>query len=433
MAAELAVLQNLVVMLDERSISHCHYRCGGAEAGAPMTAAVAGRVREFASANKTALTLLYARQAPPAELEACFAQVPSARIVPLPLAALYPGALVVVDREDWDSLALLPDNRERNIVLRLPREELHQLPLMVRRLLRKCRRLNLCLLGVEEMKDTDLELYRAMIADTAAIMATEYRQGREIELNALSDRLLLSAMNNCDAGLKHLTVSPDGKLHLCPGFHRERPEDAVGDITAGPGIPNPELLRLDHAPICSICDAFQCRRCALLNKTLTLEINTPSRQQCVLSHLEREASRRLLADLADHEDFKKLPAIPALNYLDPFEELMARRSPKAVAPPSAIAAAKTAVPQPRLQRPPLSPATGDIVVKNGGRTFSLPRLGPLKPGSAAPASGSVGPPELISPKPANLDTSSARDLVSKLVEQQKDVLATLEKLLKELS
>jgi CXXX repeat peptide maturase len=444
MAAEKPGFRNLIVMLDGQSASHCHYPAAGTETPMPMPATTARSVVAYAAANDLTLTLLYARDLPPAELDDCFAGVACARIVPLPLAARYPGALVVIDRNDWDSLAELPDSADRNIVLRLQRGEIPQLPLMIRRLLRKCRRLNLCLLDIEAMTDPDFESYRDRLAETAAILATEYRQGREFELSAITDRMLLTAMNNCDAGQQHLTVAPDGTLHLCPGFFRLRPQDAVGNLTTGPKIPNAELLRLDHAPICSICDAFQCRRCHLLNKQLTMEINTPSRQQCVLSHLERDASRKLLQTLADHEDLKKLAPIPELDYLDPFEELMARRAPKA--PP-----VRPAAPAPsnvKVAKTPFSLATGPVVVKDGDRTFTLPRLEPLKvpaPAGAGaapvprPAPGQPAPTAQMPasnsrrPEPVNLDTASIKDLVSKMIEQQRAVLETLEKLEKELS
>ena len=76
-----------------------------------------------------------------------------------------------------------------------------------------------------------------------------------------------------------------------------------GDISHIPEIPDAELLRLDHAPLCRRCDAYACRRCVWLNRKLTRELNVPSHRQCVLAHIERNAS---------------LPDSPT-SYLDPFE------------------------------------------------------------------------------------------------------------------
>ena len=55
-----------------------------------------------------------------------------------------------------------------------------------------------------------------------------------------------------------------------------------------------------------------------LNKETTLEVNTPSRQQCVCAHLERNASRDLIEPLF----IQDMVSIPEIEYLDPFEELM---------------------------------------------------------------------------------------------------------------
>ncbi|MEE1222143.1 MAG: CXXX repeat peptide maturase, partial [Bacteroidaceae bacterium] len=74
-----------------------------------------------------------------------------------------------------------------------------------------------------------------------------------------------------------------------------------------------------HAPICRHCDAYQCRRCVWLNRKTTYEVNTPGHEQCVVAHLERNASRELLNRIRRHGTF--LPAneeIKEIDYLDPF-------------------------------------------------------------------------------------------------------------------
>jgi CXXX repeat peptide maturase len=90
---------------------------------------------------------------------------------------------------------------------------------------------------------------------------------------------------------------------------------------------NPHLLQLRHAPICSRCDAYQCRRCVYLSQLMTGELNTPSRQQCVAAHLERNASRRLLRRLRPFlRNSDEMPEIPEIDYLDPLELVHEERS-----------------------------------------------------------------------------------------------------------
>ncbi|MDR2410200.1 MAG: CXXX repeat peptide maturase, partial [Bacteroidales bacterium] len=75
---------------------------------------------------------------------------------------------------------------------------------------------------------------------------------------------------------------------------------------------------LEYAPICRKCDAYQCKRCLWLNRKTTLEINTPSHEQCVIAHLERNKSLELLLELQEHNIFLD-KSINEIDYLDPFD------------------------------------------------------------------------------------------------------------------
>ena len=52
---------------------------------------------------------------------------------------------------------------------------------------------------------------------------------------------------------------------------------------------------------------------------LTLEVNTPSHEQCVVSHLERNMSRDLLEKIRNSNENLSGIEIPAIDYLDPFD------------------------------------------------------------------------------------------------------------------
>ena len=126
-------------------------------------------------------------------------------------------------------------------------------------------------------------------------------------------------MKNCDAGIKHITFAPDGKFYLCPAFFSDNDYN-IGDLVNGINIINQQLLTIEYSRICSICDAYHCKRCIYLNKKMTNEINIPSHEQCVTSHFEREASRKLWQDLKNSGlSFNNNSNIPEIDYLDPFE------------------------------------------------------------------------------------------------------------------
>ena len=89
----------------------------------------------------------------------------------------------------------------------------------------------------------------------------------------------------------------------------------------GLDIKNPQLYKLDHAPICRNCDAYQCKRCVWLNRKTTLEVNTPSHEQCVVAHLERNASSKLLNNIRLHGSFlTEQEEIKEIDYIDPYEK-----------------------------------------------------------------------------------------------------------------
>lgn len=188
-------------------------------------------------------------------------------------------------------------------------------------ILGKVARLNVVITDVQAFTEDDFETYKSLLGKLSEEVERLYVSGRSPQLNLLTDRLLLDQMNNCGAGETTITLAPDGRFYVCPAFYQSAGGYAVGDLEHGLDIKNQQLYRLDHAPICRNCDAWQCRRCVWLNRLTTLEVNTPSHEQCVVAHLERNASRELLAAIRRHDTF--LPnkeEIKEIDYLDPFEK-----------------------------------------------------------------------------------------------------------------
>lgn len=181
-------------------------------------------------------------------------------------------------------------------------------------------RLNVVFTDPEKFTDKMVADYSTSLDEIATVITAEYQNNHHVQLNLLTDRILLDKMNNCNAGDESITLAPDGQFYVCPAFYLDG-EKSVGNPKTGVAIPNSQLYRLDHAPICRTCDTWQCRRCAWLNRRLTLEVNTPSRQQCVMAHVERNASRKLLAEIRKIGEFMPGNDIPEIDYLDPFDNL----------------------------------------------------------------------------------------------------------------
>jgi hypothetical protein len=49
-------------------------------------------------------------------------------------------------------------------------------------------------------------------------------------------------------------------------------------------------------------------------------VNTPSHEQCVVAHLERNTSRELLENIRKHGMFMPDIEIKEIDYLDPFDK-----------------------------------------------------------------------------------------------------------------
>ena len=188
---------------------------------------------------------------------------------------------------------------------------------IVKESMRNIQRLNIQFEDIEQFSENCIEQYRTILDALSECVMAEYLSGHQIQINILTDRMMLDKMNNCNAGVESLTIAPDGRMYICPAFYYGG-ENSLGDCVTGYAIPNQQLYKLDHAPICRICDAWHCNRCAWMNKKLTLEVNTPGRQQCIMAHLEREASRKLNHKLSEH-GFQLYQEIPEIKSLDPFE------------------------------------------------------------------------------------------------------------------
>ena len=205
-------------------------------------------------------------------------------------------------------------------ILRIDKKTLFDRYDKVSLLLEDVRRLNIVITDIESFNKDDFTRYENVLKHLNEKIKELYSKGKVLQCNILTDRIMLTKMNNCGAGETSITLAPDGKFYACPAFYLCDSDRSLGDLKSGLNIKNPQLYRLDHAPICRHCDAFQCHRCVWLNRKATLEINTPSHEQCVIAHLERNASRELQMELAKCTNiFSSYEEIKEIYYLDPFE------------------------------------------------------------------------------------------------------------------
>lgn len=309
------MLQYLVILLDDTSVAYCHADNPLKERNL-MPLDTLKKAILFGMKENLMIQYVYPDYELPEEYNAIIESIDHIKI----------GRDVVVCNEV--PTAITADN----VVLRLSIADFIARQYDIAALLPQVTRLNICLTDIEAFQDEQTDDYRKALATLNAVILNQYKAGKQPQVNILTDRLQLGKMHNCEAGIGNITLAPNGRFYLCPAFyydektgvsnrlnhHKPSSGRSVGDLETGLQIPNPQLLKLDRAPLCRICDAYHCNRCIWLNQRLTWDNNTPSHQQCVLAHLERNASRDLQQQLKE-AGFEFENDIKQIDYLDPFD------------------------------------------------------------------------------------------------------------------
>lgn len=312
------MLQYLIIILDDTSDSFCHYENPKKEKRLIPIDTLRNGVR-FGMMENLMIQFVYPDYELPQEYQETVETIDHSKIRSLPQSIEEEGK-VDADVIVINGFGEICDAVDVPVVLRVAKQDLFANEAKVVELLERVPRLNVVLTDIESFSDEDFDTYRLLLEKLIKVVEQMYLDGKVPQLNLLTDRMMLSQMNNCGAGDTSITLAPNGKFYVCPAFYFDNEADSVGDLDTGLDIKNKQLYRLDHAPICRHCDAWQCKRCIWLNRKMTLEVNTPSHEQCVMAHIERNASRELLSNIRQHGTF--LPEqkdISEIDYLDPFD------------------------------------------------------------------------------------------------------------------
>ncbi|MBO4403583.1 MAG: CXXX repeat peptide maturase [Bacteroidales bacterium] len=325
------MLQYLVILLDDTSVAYCHADNLLKERKLmPLETLKKGIL--FGMKHNLMIQYVFPDYALPEEYYPVIENIDNVKIYPI---GFKPVTGIGDDSEtDVEVTATVPEKMEaKNLVLRLAFSEMLRQKDAIAKLLASGARINLCITDVEQFTDEQIDIYKKLLDEWSVALLDLYKKGLSPQFNLLTDRMMLEKMHNCEAGVNNITLAPNGKFYLCPAFyydeqtkvfnqlnhHQPSSDNSVGNLEKGLDIPNPQLLQLDHAPLCRNCDAYQCRRCIWLNRKLTWDNNTPSHQQCVMAHIERNASRDLLNEIRKAGEFMPNIDIKKINYLDPFE------------------------------------------------------------------------------------------------------------------
>lgn len=301
------MLQYLNILLSDESVSFCHYN--PSSDGGLMSLDIMRAGIRFAMMENLMIQFVYPEGTLPQEYLDVIDTIDHFNI-----------KSVKDDAQVWVVNKPILEEADVPVVLRLDKQRLFESDEVIASMLCKQQRLNVVITDIETFSDSDFDAYKFFLERLVSRFEALYARSLDPQLNLLTDRIVLTQMNSCRAGETNITLASNGRFYICPAFYYDDAEDYVGDLERGLDIKERQLYRLDHAPICSHCDAYQCKRCVWLNRKLTLEVNTPSHEQCVLAHLERNASRQLLLNLRKHGTFRPETEINEIDYLDPFEK-----------------------------------------------------------------------------------------------------------------
>lgn len=316
------MIQYLVILLDDTSVSFCHYANSKNQRKLISLQALKNGIL-YAMKLNLSVQFVYPDYDLPKEYLDVMDSIDHTDIKSIAFADT--ADVVVVD--GYSQILETPFRKGISYVLRIDRGELFCHVDDISSVLDKVTRLNIVVTDVENFAEIDFKCYSEVLQLLSQKIEQLCILGHMVQLNLLTDRIILDNMNNCGAGNLSITLAPDGKFYICPAFYFSDEVDgigllkfSVGDVMHGVNIKNYQLFNIDHAPLCSHCDAYQCKRCIWLNRKMTYEVNTPSHEQCVMAHLERNASRELLISIRKHGTF--LPEqddIPKIEYLDPID------------------------------------------------------------------------------------------------------------------
>lgn len=312
------MLKYLIIPLANDAVSFCHYERGNKSDGL-IELGMLKKAIFWAMTENVNVQFVYPNWEIPSEYKAVIDTIDHAKIV-----GSHCEDKVLTDEADivvfdgWEGLDTFKYQSGKSYVIRTDKSDLFENADVIKSLFPKLDRLVVVITDIDKFQESDFQKYETFLSAMIPVVKEEYGKGHSLHFNLLTDRMLLDKMNNCNAGDESITLAPDGKFYICPAFYLDGSK-AVGDLENGLDIKNQQLYRLDHAPICRKCDAWQCRRCVWLNRKTTLEVNTPSHEQCVVAHIERNASRKLLEEIRTLGEFLPEKEIKEIDYLDPFE------------------------------------------------------------------------------------------------------------------
>ena len=145
------------MILDEAAISFCYYNNHHTDSKL-ISLEDLNKVINYAKEKDLVLNFIYGQKKLPAAYEKLIEVQNAIRIIPAKLAKNYADAIVVLESKSWVKDAeLLTNSNERNIILRVSKDDLDSLNKMIFGLKKKCRRINVTFIDLEQYRQSEID------------------------------------------------------------------------------------------------------------------------------------------------------------------------------------------------------------------------------------------------------------------------------------
>lgn len=319
------MLRTLDILLDDGFPSHCYYHhAHGMRNTHALSIEDLRYALDFSRANDVSLRVMYGNANPEQQVRKLLDCVAHESVVRLNVEACEaPRKTVVFTVNASDEPIVLPAHSIKRAILRCAAENFSKLPAATERFLSEGIRVDIRVLDLGSLKSWQVESYRAATREIGDVVLRLFREGKAPRVSSLTD-YFLEENHGCGAGSERVSLAPDGKLYICPGFYANPSLGigSVGTLRSGICIPDGHLLEQRYSPICRMCETGHCPRCPYLNRLYTEEMNIPSEQQCVVSHVERDISFRLYETLREENIVGTITGLSPVDVYDPIEYLL---------------------------------------------------------------------------------------------------------------
>ena len=248
------MLQYLVILLAEDSVSFCHYE--NRNIGNLLSINALKDGLGFSMLENLSVQYVFPEGELPVEYLTVLEQVENVKIMPANSPYVEKANVLI-----FNGLSNLKSAKSGvPYVVRCGKDEFFANYEKLISLLDVTPHLSVVFKDLVKFNENDFAVYKTVLSKLSNHIEKLYVDGKSPQFNLLTDRVYLDKMRNCEAGVKTITLAPDGNFYICPAFYYSG-ELPCGNPNDGLDIKNPQLYMLEYAPICRHCDAYHCRRC----------------------------------------------------------------------------------------------------------------------------------------------------------------------------